>query len=142
MAAVTDPKVRAIVRRVQERLTDDNYDQRSFGGIALLCDTPCCIAGHVVRAAIELGYLDLQQTKQSIKTRRGIGNLASALIGIEPLWLPGYPHLFSSDPVFDWPTEFSQDWHYASRAAEAGHGDGGLVDVAKRRLEFFLAEGR
>jgi hypothetical protein len=131
MPPITDPVVIDLVRRVQARLTPENYDQTVF------CGSACCLAGHL-RAVAAVHHPDPQVRAYANRLNNnsaGTNELAADLLGLQV-----DAGLFSAYPAVRWPPSFAREW---------GESDDGLlddvlarrVDIARRRLDYFLETG-
>jgi hypothetical protein len=120
MPPITDPVVIAVVRQVQQELTPENYSQMEW------CGAACCIAGHVERVARQMCPGRIQG--------RCFSRRAASVLGIDA----DDTTLFDGAPGCVWPEPFGSEWRYAEGHNHAGRE---FVDIARRRLDYFLEHG-
>jgi hypothetical protein len=119
MPPITDPIVIAVVRQVQQELTPENYNQGEW------CGAACCIAGHVERVARRVC---LDRIRGDCYSKR-----AASVLGVTH-----DTDLFDGAPESAWPEPFRSEWRYAEGHNHAGRE---FVDIARRRLDYFLEHG-
>ena len=118
----------------------ENYDQRTYGAGRISCDTPACVAGHIVcsineREAELAGFASERESRRS----SGIG-AAIQEIALEELHLWQQPPLFSPTWPIAWrpagsstPAEDDDAKRFVPTAADA-------VDVLDRILDGRIKE--
>ena len=82
-----------------------SYDQRTYGGAAISCQTPACVAGHIVASSRRLRTLLAEQLSQIAQERKISRDAAAARveqIALEGLELFHYPPLFKASWPIAW----------------------------------------
>lgn len=124
MPPITDPIVIAVVRQVQQELTPENYNQGEW------CGAACCIAGHVELVAKRLCPERLLGDTHCDRAAMVLGVRACAL----------NERLFDGDPGTAWPDPFASEWD-KTRWMRPRESQTHRVDIARRRLDYFLEHG-
>jgi hypothetical protein len=133
MPPITDPVVIDLVRRVQARLTPENYDQKRF------CGSACCIAGH---ACIEIAA-SYPDASAHAAAREAVAEQDTVLvenIALKAFGLPNDSELFSAASGLYWPEPLCSDWENARKLPLVDRAKA-FVDIARRRLDHFLETG-